>query len=49
MTKGEVLAQAESARQQRHPRCHQTLRNPPLPVHSLMQRDFRGDGVADEG
>jgi hypothetical protein len=36
-------------RQQRHARRRKRSRNPPPPVHLLMQKDFCGDGVADEG
>src|ERR1700685_953789 len=35
-------------RQQRHSARHQQRRNPSPPVHALMQKDFRGKGVADE-
>jgi len=34
------LSRKTSPRQQR--------RNPPPPIHALMQKDFRGEGVADE-
>jgi hypothetical protein len=35
--------------QQRHTGSHETGRNPSPPIHFLMQKDLRRDGIADEG